>query len=208
MFASEKVRRQCFSGQEFQPVMDVHELLDKTKVSYWYKLPHEMLQHHVRFLFCRDDFFDVSGIDITVGGNHGKGKSLNCFRSNYYYIYINLFNNFDCSTLYILTGKFRMILKLIIRYSSNREPLSRLFHLASVEYKDDIKVLKDAVLDHIGNSLKLISDGGKLIVDLSSVSNELKLSFSSSDVSENDLRLCDVSICLFITGDLKFYAQM
>jgi hypothetical protein len=47
-----------------------------------------MLEHHVRFLFCRDDFFDVSGVDITVGGDHGKGKSLNCFRSNYYYIYI------------------------------------------------------------------------------------------------------------------------
>jgi len=90
MFASEKVRRKCFSGEESQPAVDIHELSDKTKFNYWYKLLHEMLEHHVRLLFCRDDFFDVSGIDITVGGDHGKGKSLNCFRSNYYYIYIIL----------------------------------------------------------------------------------------------------------------------
>jgi hypothetical protein len=120
-----------------------------------------MLQHHVRFLFCHNDFFDVSGIDITVGGDHGKSKSLNCFRSNYYYIYINLFNNLDRSMLYILTGKFRMILKLIIRYSSSKEPHSRLIHRASVDYKDDIKVLKDTVLDRTGNSLKFKCDGGK-----------------------------------------------
>jgi hypothetical protein len=101
-----------------------------------------------------------------------------------------------------------MILKLIIRYSSNKEPLSRLFHLASVDYKDDIKVLKDTVLDRIGNSLKFICDGGKFILDFSSESNELKLSFSRLDVSENDSHLCDVSIRLFVTGDLKFYAQM
>jgi hypothetical protein len=53
----------------------VHELQDKTKVNYWYKLLHEMLQHHARYLFCRDNFFDVSGVDITIGGDHGKGKS-------------------------------------------------------------------------------------------------------------------------------------
>ena len=112
-------------------------------------------------MFCHNDFFDVSGIDVTVGGDHGKSKSLNCFRSNYYYIYINLFNNLDRSTLYILTGKFRMILKLIIRYSSSKEPHSRLIHRASVDYKDDIKVLKDTVLDRTGNSLKFKCDGGK-----------------------------------------------
>jgi hypothetical protein len=39
-----------------------------------------MLQDHIHYLFCRDDFFGVSGIDITVGGDHGKGKSLNVFK--------------------------------------------------------------------------------------------------------------------------------
>jgi hypothetical protein len=41
-----------------------------------------------------------------------------------------------------------------------------------------------------------ISDEGKLIIDFSHESNKLMLSFSSLDVSENDVRLCDVSICL------------
>jgi hypothetical protein len=35
----------------------LHELPDETKVNYSYKLPHEMLQHHVHYLFCRDDSF-------------------------------------------------------------------------------------------------------------------------------------------------------
>jgi hypothetical protein len=77
-----------------------------------------------------------------------------------------------------------------------------------VDYKDAIKVLKDTVLDRIGNSLKFICDGGKFIIDFSSESNELKLSFSSLDVSENDSHLCDVSIRLFVIGDLEFYAQI
>jgi hypothetical protein len=69
-------------------------------------------------------------------------------------------------------------------------------------------VLKDTVLDRIGNSLPLISDGEKFIIDCSLDSNQLKLSFSGLDVSDNDSHLFDVSICLFVTGDLKFYAQM
>jgi hypothetical protein len=52
----------------------VHELPDKTKINYWYKLPHEMLQHYTPNLFSRGDFLDISGVDITVGGDHGKGK--------------------------------------------------------------------------------------------------------------------------------------
>jgi hypothetical protein len=54
---------------------------------------------------------------------------------------------------------------------------------------------------HESHALKIIieffiSDEGKLIIDFSHESNKLMLSFSSLDVSENDVRLCDVSICL------------
>jgi hypothetical protein len=45
-----------------------------------------------------------------------------------------------------------MVLKLIIRYVSNKDPFSRLFHLASVDYKDDINVLQETVLDRIGEA--------------------------------------------------------
>jgi hypothetical protein len=110
--------------------------------------------------------------------------------------------------LCFLLGKFRMILKVILRYNSNKDPLSRLFHLASVDYKDDISVLKATVLDHIGGSLKLMVDGGRFIVDFSSQSHQLLLLFSNWDVTENNEHLCDVPIRLFVTGDLKFYAQM
>jgi len=46
-----------------------------------------------------------------------------------------------------------MVLKLIVRYVSNKDPFSRLFHLASVDYKDDINMLQEIVLDRIGESL-------------------------------------------------------
>jgi len=51
-------------------------------------------------------------------------------------------------------------------------------------------------------------DGGRFIVDFSSQSQQLLLLFSSWDVTENNERLCDVPIHFFVTGDLKFYAQM
>jgi hypothetical protein len=69
-----------------------------------------------------------------------------------------------------LLGKFRMILKVILKYISNKDSLSRLFHIASVDYKDDISVLKETVLNHIGGSLKLMVDGGKFFVYFSSKS--------------------------------------
>jgi hypothetical protein len=47
-----------------------------------------------------------------------------------------------------------MVLKLILRYESEKEPFSRLFQIASVEYKVDIKVLQQTVLNRIGASLK------------------------------------------------------
>ncbi len=49
-----------------------------------------MLQHHARYLFCRDDFFDVSAIDITIGGDHGKGKSQYVFKRQLLTFFINL----------------------------------------------------------------------------------------------------------------------
>ena len=103
-----------------------------------------------------------------------------------------------------------MVLKLIIRYVSNKDPFSRLFHLASVDYKDDINVLQETVLDRIGESLRELSSGGKFIIDLDE-SHEFILSFSDEGCEKNDgtsERLCDVAIRLFVSDDLKFYAQM
>jgi hypothetical protein len=73
MFASKRLRCKCFFGEEFKPEVHVHELPDKTKINYWYKLPHEMLQHYAPNLFFPGDFLDISGVDITVGGDHGEG---------------------------------------------------------------------------------------------------------------------------------------
>jgi hypothetical protein len=86
-----------------------------------------------------------------------------------------------------------------------------LFQTASVEYKDDIKVLQETVLKRIGRSLQEISQGVKFKIDLHG-QQEFCLSFLSQECGINDTasseHLCDAAICLFVVGNLKFYAQM
>ena len=103
-----------------------------------------------------------------------------------------------------------MVLKLILRYQIKREPFSRLFQIASVEYKDDIKLLQETVLNCIGASLKKISEGGKFNISLDDQNkNSLSWSGEEDDVNANAREsLCDAEIRLFVVGDLKFYAQM
>jgi len=73
-----------------------------------------------------------------------------------------------------------------LRYESNKEPFSRLFQIASVEYKDDIKVLKENVLNHIGRSLHEISQGGKFEIDLNE-QQEFCLSFSGEECDIHEI---------------------
>lgn len=180
-FESERKRRKQFSGQEFPPVTKIYEMKDKTKIHYWYKLPVELLKHYAQYIFIGENLSDVSSVDLTVGGDHGKER-------------------------------FRMILKLIVRFHSNKQPFSRLFQIANVDYaKDDLGVLKDTVLKPIGQSLKVISDGKLFILDYLEESMEFALNFSTpvaDEASSTKKRLCNAPIRLFIVGDLKFYAQM
>jgi len=97
-FESEKKRRETFAGQEFAPVQDVYTLPDKTRIEYWYKMPHALLQHSACFILSREVLTDVSGVDITIGGDHGKGR-------------------------------FRVMLKLIVRYSSDKSPFYEMFQV-------------------------------------------------------------------------------
>ncbi len=98
------------------------------------------------------------------------------------------FNSLFFIILYsiFLLGKFRMVLKLIIRFLSDKEPLSRLFHAASVDYKHLCG--QDTVLDHIGGSLRHMSIGGKFILEYSVQYNEFILSFLSAEASEKKCR--------------------
>jgi hypothetical protein len=99
-------------------------LPDKTRIEYWYKKPHELLQHYVRFIFSCEAFQEVSRIDFTIGGDPGKGQ-------------------------------IRVMFKMIIRYSSNKPPVSENFQVANINYaKDDITVLRDTVLKPIGKTSK------------------------------------------------------
>jgi hypothetical protein len=136
-----------------------------------------MLRYQARYLFTREDLCGVSGVDITVSEDHRKGK-IKCIEKkiiDYFQTFIK-FLTFNI-LFFFIAGKFRMVLKLIIRYESNKEPFLILFQIASVEYKDDIKVLPETVLNHIGRSLQEISQGGMFKIDLDG-KQEFCLSFS------------------------------
>jgi hypothetical protein len=60
------------TGQEFALVQDVYMLPDKTRIEYWYKMPHALLQHSARFILLREVLTDISSVDVTIGGDHGK----------------------------------------------------------------------------------------------------------------------------------------
>ncbi len=83
----------------------VHELPDKTKVHYWYKLLHEMLWHQARYLFTREDLCGVSGVDITVGGDHGKGK-IKCIEIKSIDYFQTFIEFLTCIIYFLLQGNF------------------------------------------------------------------------------------------------------
>jgi hypothetical protein len=50
-------------------------------------------------------------------------------------------------------GQFRMTLKMIVRYSSDKQPFLEIFQVANIDFaKDDITVLKETVLKPIGKA--------------------------------------------------------
>jgi hypothetical protein len=60
------------------------------------------------------------------------------------------------------------------------------------------------VLKPIGKGLRLIKDGGRLIVV--GRQESMFLSFGAADHIRTVL--CDILICMYMAGDLKFHAQM
>ncbi len=102
-------------------------------------------------------------------------------------------------------GRFRMLLKILLRFTSKPAIVKR-YEVANVLHsKDDIDVLHKTVLEKIIEGLWKIYDGGRFIVTMNE-DRQLNLSFSHS--SSENLTICDVPIRLFINGDLKYFAQM
>ena len=70
-------------------------------------------------------------------------------------------------------GKFRMSLKLLFRFEA-KNTISRLYQIASVSHpKDNSQLLNETVLQPIGESLKLIVDGSRFIVQRDNDTNML-----------------------------------
>jgi len=101
-------------------------------------------------------------------------------------------------------GKFRMTMKVNFRLP-NKETISYLTQIASVSFsKDNIEILKETVLDPIGEGLRIIALGRSFIV----LDNEYTVKFSLSDTTSSYSVHYSCPLQLYLVGDLKFYAQM
>jgi len=72
--------------------------------------------------------------------------------------------------------------------------------------KDDINILKGAVIEKIGVGLRRIADGCHFIVTSIEV-GKLIFRFDESEEQEGEL-ICNVPCELFVNGDLKYFAQL
>jgi hypothetical protein len=72
--------------------------------------------------------------------------------------------------------------------------------------KDDIKILKESVLDKVAVGLKRIAFGHQFIVR-SDQDGRLMLSFDEAEIQEGET-ICNVPCQVFINGDLKYFAQL
>jgi hypothetical protein len=147
-FESEHKRREAFAGKDFPPTVNTLELSDKSMVEYWYKLPHELIKHQVNIMV--KCLSDLDGlIRVDICVGGDHGG-----------------------------GKFRMSLKVLFRFHG-KESISRLYQIASVSHpKDESQLLNDTVLKPIGESLKLIVDGGCFIVQHDNTSGNLVANFN------------------------------
>jgi hypothetical protein len=96
-------------------------------------------------------------------------------------------------------GKFQMTLKVLYLLST-KAIISRLFQIASVKYSKDVtSILKSTVLDPIGESLRVMVEGGRFIVTKDE-NNKLTVTFSSSPECNGVTQVC--------SAQNKFYAQL
>jgi hypothetical protein len=100
-------------------------------------------------------------------------------------------------------GRFRMLLKLILRFGE-KSSMKRLFEIANVQHsKDDVEVLNKTVLQKIVEGLRIIKDGSRFVVSFAE-NSKMKLSF----FNDKQEAICNVPIHLYIIGDMKYFAQM
>jgi len=100
--------------------------------------------------------------------------------------------------------KFRMTMKVNFQLP-NKETVSYLTQIASVSFsKHNIEILKETVLDPIGEGLQITALGCIFIV----LDNEYTVKFSLSNTTSSSSVHCSCSLQVYLVGDLKFYAQM
>jgi hypothetical protein len=85
-------------------------------------------------LFDKEDLDDFKMVNCTVRGDHGGGK-------------------------------MRVILKIILRYHSSIESRSKMFQIATIDCPmDKSKILENSIIKPIGEVLKKMKQGGRLLL--------------------------------------------
>ena len=101
-----------------------------------------------------------------------------------------------------------MTFKILFVFSS-KPSISRLYQIASVEHsKDDTNILKETVLDPIGEGLREIVSGKRFVLQQLAEGNKLSAHFSLPNDDTDTQLHCNVPSSLVVVGDLKFYFQL
>jgi hypothetical protein len=100
--------------------------------------------------------------------------------------------------------KFHMTMKPNFRLP-NKETVSYLTQSASISFsKDNIEILKETVLDSIGEGLRIIALGPSFLV----LDSDYTVKFSLSNTTSSSSLHCSCPLQVYLVGDLKFNAQM
>jgi hypothetical protein len=104
-------------------------------------------------------------------------------------------------------GRFRMLLKVLFRFTNRKSTIARRFEIANVSHSnDDIEIINSTVLERIIEGLRNIRNGGRFIVRLNDC-NQLSLTYNNDEDDDASVQF-NVPIYLYINGDHKFFAQM
>ena len=116
-----------------------------------------------------------------------KSYLIGNYKHNITYIYNNIKNNINLQ------------LSITSQYFYNETDI--------IMYYDETKILKETVLDPIGEGLKNIVRGKRFIVQKQD-SNTLLTEFDYCNITKDLTIICDVPTHLVVVGDLKFYFQI
>jgi hypothetical protein len=104
-------------------------------------------------------------------------------------------------------GRFRMLLKVLIRFTNRKSTIAGYFEIANILHSnDDIEIKNSTVLEKIIQGLRNTRNGGRFIVRLNEC-DQLSLALNNNEEDDASVQF-NIPNHLYINGDHKFFVQM